>query len=87
MAGYFDARFSIVKLGTGTETLTASNSYVGPTVVDTGTLRVTNLNAIGSGNSAVTINSGTLDMQTSLIITNLNGGGFSHQLEVPLPTL
>jgi fibronectin-binding autotransporter adhesin len=66
----------IVKLGTGIETLTASNSYVGPTVVDLGTLRVTNKYALGAGNSPVTINSGTLDMQTSLIVTNLNGGGF-----------
>ena len=31
--------------------------------------------ALGAGNSPVTINSGTLDMDTSLIITNLNGGG------------
>lgn len=65
----------ITKLGSGLEVLTASNSYVGPTVIDTGTLRVTNVNALGSGQSAVTINSGTLDMQTSLIVSNLNGGG------------
>ena len=66
----------IIKTGTGTETLTASNSYVGPTIIDLGTLRVTNLNALGAGNSAVTLNNGTLDMQTSLIVSNINGGGF-----------
>jgi autotransporter-associated beta strand protein len=66
----------IVKVGSGIETLTASNSYVGPTIVDVGTLRVTNQYALGAGNSPVTINSGTLDMQTSLNITNLNGNGF-----------
>lgn len=66
----------IVKMGTGTETLTASNSYVGPTIIDVGTLRVTNQYALGAGNSAVTINSGTLDMQSSLNISNLNGSGF-----------
>jgi autotransporter-associated beta strand protein len=36
---------------------------------------VTNVNALGSGKSAVTINSGTLDMQTSLVVSNLSGGG------------
>src|ERR1019366_5619936 len=65
----------IFKTGTGIESLTSSNSYVGPTIIDTGTLRVTNLYALGAGNSPVTINSGTLDMDTSLIVTNLNGGG------------
>ena len=65
----------IFKSGNGTETLTASNSYVGPTTIDTGILRVNNMYALGAGNSPVTINSGTLDMDTSLIITNLNGGG------------
>jgi len=65
----------IFKTGTGTETLTASNTYVGPTTIDTGTLRVTNMYALGAGYSPVTINSGTLDMQTSLLLTNLNGAG------------
>ncbi len=65
----------IFKTGTGTETLTASNTFVGPTTIDTGTLRVTNMYALGAGYSPVTINSGTLDMQTSLLLTNLNGAG------------
>ena len=66
----------IFKVGTGTETLSGSNSYVGPTLIDLGTLRVTNQYALGAGNSSVTDNNGTLDMQTSLIVSNLNGGGF-----------
>jgi fibronectin-binding autotransporter adhesin len=66
----------IMKTGTGIETLTASNSYDGPTTIDVGTLRVTNQYALGAGNSAVTLNSGTLDMQTSLVVSNINGGGF-----------
>ncbi len=65
----------IFKTGTGIETLTASNTFVGPTTIDTGTLRVTNMYALGAGYSPVTINSGTLDMQTSLLLTNLNGAG------------
>lgn len=65
----------IFKTGSGMETLTASNSYIGPTTIDNGTLRVTNSCALGAGNSAVTINSGTLDLNTSLVVSNLNGGG------------
>ena len=67
----------ISKEGTGVETLTASNNYVGPTIIDAGTLRVTNLYALGGGNSPVTNNAGILDMQTSLIITNLGGNAGS----------
>ena len=66
----------IAKIGTGVETLTGSNSYSGQTFIDLGTLRATNLYALGAGNSSVTNNNGTLDMQTSLIVSNLNGGGF-----------
>jgi fibronectin-binding autotransporter adhesin len=65
----------IDKVGTGIETLTSSNTYLGPTIIDLGTLRVTNTYALGAGNSPVTNNAGTLDMQTSLIITNLGGAG------------
>src|SRR6185312_658084 len=65
----------IDKVGTGIQTLTSSNTYLGPTIIDLGTLRVTNTYALGAGNSPVTNNAGTLDMQTSLIITNLGGGG------------
>jgi autotransporter-associated beta strand protein len=63
----------LFKSGNGTETLTASNSYAGPTTIDTGTLRVTNLYALGS--NAVTINSGNLDLATSLIVASINGNG------------
>ena len=64
---------SIVKNGLGTETITSSNSYVGATIINGGTLRVSNTFALGAGNSPVTINNGTLDMDTNLIVTNLNG--------------
>ncbi len=65
----------IVKEGLGLETLTSSNSYVGPTIVNGGTLRISNSLAIGAGNSPLTINVGNLDMDTNLIVTNLNGAG------------
>ncbi len=64
-----------VKNGTGTEILTSSNSYVGPTILNSGTLRVSNTFALGAGFSPVTINNATLDMDTNLIVTNLNGTG------------
>lgn len=63
------------KEGTGIQTLTASNNYSGPTIIDVGTLRVTNQYALGGGNSPVTITSGTLDVNTSLIVSNLNSSG------------
>lgn len=65
----------IVKDGLGTEILTSSNSYVGPTIINGGTLRVSNTFTLGAGNSPVTINAGNLDMDTSIIVTNLNGAG------------
>ncbi|HEY3760451.1 MAG TPA: autotransporter-associated beta strand repeat-containing protein [Verrucomicrobiae bacterium] len=64
---------AINKNGNGTETLTSSNSYTGATTINSGTLRVANINALGAGQSAVTLNGGVLDMDSSLIVTNLSG--------------
>lgn len=49
---------SLVKGGTGTVTLSASNSYAGGTTVGTGMLTIANNNALGTG--LVTINGGGL---------------------------
>jgi autotransporter-associated beta strand protein len=66
----------LTKSGLGTETLGGSNTYTGPTVIDFGTLKVVNPNALGSGASALTINAGgSLDMSTNLVVASLNGGG------------
>jgi len=65
------------KSGNGTQILTASNSYTGPTAIDGGILRVTNLYALGAGASAVSISAGTLDMTTSLLVASLDGAGGS----------
>jgi autotransporter-associated beta strand protein len=65
----------IVKLGLGTEILVTSNTYLGPTILNGGTLRVSNTFALGAGNSPVIVNLGNLDMDTNLIVTNLNGAG------------
>lgn len=63
----------ITKVGNGVETLTASNTFAGPTTINSGTLRVANFNALGEGLSPVTLNGGILDMDSSLEVTNLNG--------------
>ena len=67
----------ITKVGNGTETLTTSNNYAGPTVINSGTLRATNFYALGAGQSPVTINAGTLIADTSIVVSNLNGNGGS----------
>ena len=65
----------LTKVGTGVETLTGANTYTGPTIVNAGILRVANTNALGSGNSPVIVNSGTLDLATNLVVDSLQGAG------------
>jgi autotransporter-associated beta strand protein len=69
----------LTKQGGGLLTLSASNSYIGATVVSGGTLRAGNVSAFGS--AAVTIASGaTLDLNSLAVanaITN-NGGTLSN---------
>lgn len=59
------------KEGNGIQVLTASNSFAGPTTVNAGTLAVSNYNALGT--SAVTLNNGTLDLRTSLLVASIAG--------------
>jgi autotransporter-associated beta strand protein len=54
---------AIVKAGTGTWTISGTNTYTGGTAVTAGTLVMTAPQALGGG--SVTVNSGTLDIQTS----------------------
>ena len=65
----------ITKVGLGTETLTRSNYYAGNTDIELGTLKVTDLNALGAGGSALVINGGTLDLATNVSVPNLAGTG------------
>ena len=65
---------SLTKNGLGTETLSGANTYTGSTVINNGTLTVANVNALGSGASPLTINAGTLNLATSLVVSNLSGG-------------
>ncbi len=46
----------MVQAGTGTLTLTGSNSYNGPTVLQAGTLAVNNAGNLGTLGNAITFN-------------------------------
>ena len=61
------------KIGTGTLTLPLANTFTGGTVIDGGTLRVDNSLSLAGG--AVTINAGTLNVTTNILITGLSGAG------------
>jgi autotransporter-associated beta strand protein len=60
--------------GTGIETLTGTNTYTGPTVINSGTLRIGNSQSFPAGN-AVTINGGTLDLAANVTVGMLAGAG------------
>ena len=65
----------ITKVGNGTETLAAANTYAGATTLSAGTLKVTDPNAIGAAASALTVSGGTLDAATNLNLLSLAGTG------------
>ena len=64
---------ALTKAGNGTETLSGVNTYTGATTIGVGTLKVANLNALGSGNSAVTMSGGILDMASDVVVNSLSG--------------
>ncbi len=64
----------LTKVGTGIETILGANTYVGQTLVSAGTLRLGNLNALSAGASPLVLtNGGSLDVRSSLLISNLYG--------------
>jgi autotransporter-associated beta strand protein len=56
---------SFTQAGSGTTTLTAANTYSGPTTISAGTLEVNNTTGSGTGSGTVTVN-GTLAGQGSI---------------------
>jgi autotransporter-associated beta strand protein len=51
---------SLVKTGSGTQTLNGANAYSGGTIVNAGTLLVNNTSGSGTGTGAVSVTAGTL---------------------------
>jgi fibronectin-binding autotransporter adhesin len=63
----------LTKNGNGTETLSGANTYSGPTTVNAGILSAASFQAFGA--STVTLNNGTLDLQTNVLVGTLAGTG------------
>jgi len=63
---------SLIKSGSGTQTLSGSNTYSGGTILSAGGLRIGNANALGSG--ALRINGGTLDLFGSSVAVGALSG-------------
>lgn len=77
----FSGTGELVKIGSGTLTLSGSNSHSGGTRVDAGTLAVANNNALGTGDAVV--NNGTLLIKAGYSATNkviLAGGNVAREL-------
>ena len=76
---------ALVKLGTGTFTLSGINTYTGPTTVDAGTLSV---NGSIASSSLTTVNaSGTLGGSGTLGNTTINGGTLAPGNSIGLLTV
>src|SRR5262249_55576815 len=74
-SGLIQGTVGLTKVGNGSMTLTGSNPYSGGTVVNAGTLVMGNANAVGSGNSGLTVGGGTLDLNNNnLTLPSLAGG-------------
>ena len=81
--GGFNSGGSLVKVGTGTLTLSGANTYTGGTTLNAGTIIVNNAQALGLGN--VTVNGGILTADPQPIIVKGNysqGAGGTLQLQV-----
>ncbi|MGC3959514.1 MAG: autotransporter-associated beta strand repeat-containing protein [Verrucomicrobiota bacterium] len=64
---------ALVKLGTGSQTLSAANTLAGGVTLSAGTLVAANPNALGT--NITTVNGGTLNVPNDLFIGGLAGGG------------
>jgi autotransporter-associated beta strand protein len=72
---------SLVKIGTGTLTLTNANTYGGGTTINAGTLSIANDNALGTGDVAIsggtlrssTTPGGTITLGNNIIVSGTSG--------------
>ncbi|MGN6369692.1 MAG: PKD domain-containing protein, partial [Phycisphaerae bacterium] len=60
IASVISGGFALNKAGSGTETLSAANTYTGGTTVSAGLLYINNATGSGTGTGAVVVNGGTL---------------------------
>jgi len=72
------ATVSVIKIGTGTETLSGANNYNGGTTLTSGTLQLGNTSALGATTGALAVNGGTLDLHgfspTVGVLSGSSGG-------------
>jgi autotransporter-associated beta strand protein len=67
---------SLTKLGSGTLTLSAANTYTAGTTVSAGTLQLSGSGTLGSTSGSLTVNGGTVDLNgTNQTVGALSGSG------------
>jgi autotransporter-associated beta strand protein len=59
----------VQQLGNSTLVLSGANGYTGGTLISAGTVQVTNSNSLGDTTSIVTLNGGTLQMQSPTVVS------------------
>lgn len=65
----------LIKAGTGTLVLSASNTYSGVTTVSSGTLQITNENGLGASNAVSVAGGANIDIDESVTAKELSGAG------------
>ena len=83
-AGVISGSGGLKQLGTGTLTLTASNTYSGATTVSNGTLSLNNANAVQNSTLTVNANNGLLFNSNAGTIATFNAGGLAGSGNVSL---
>ncbi|MFI3243876.1 MAG: autotransporter-associated beta strand repeat-containing protein, partial [Akkermansia sp.] len=81
-AGNISGAGTLTKLGSGTLTLSGTNSYTGATRIQAGTVQTNNASALGTG--AVSLAGGNLSLMSELNISSLNISSGSLDLKADL---
>ncbi len=76
LSGIIDGTGALSKTGAGTLALSGINTYSGGTTISAGTLQLSGSGTLGSTSGSLTVNGGTLDLNsTSQGVGNLTGSG------------